>query len=253
MLLNCEVGEDLRVPWIARRSNQSILKEIVLNVYWMDSCWSWNSNTLVTWCEELTHLKRPWCWGKLKAGGEGDNREWDGWMASLTQWTWVCVGSGSWWWTGKPGMLQSMGLQSQTLLSDWSELNWSLRMEQRKYNEAKVIFSTNDAGAAWHSHTYTKESTCKRNLTTSQQLTQNRSFSWWPWCFLACSFITPVSASVITWFSLSVCLCPSFLLFIKISVIWTRAHPNPVWSHFKLITSAKTISPSKATFISTWG
>ena len=55
--------------------------------------------------------KRPWCWERLKPGGEGDDRGWDGWMASLTQWTWVWVGSRSWWWTGKPGMLQSMGLQ----------------------------------------------------------------------------------------------------------------------------------------------
>ena len=49
------------------------------------TCWSWNSNTLATWCEELTHLKRPWCWERLRAGGEGDDRGWDGWMASLTQ------------------------------------------------------------------------------------------------------------------------------------------------------------------------
>ena len=60
--------------------------------------------------EELTHLKRPWCRERLKAGGEGDDREWDGWMASLTQWTWVWVNSGSWWWTGRPGVLQSLGL-----------------------------------------------------------------------------------------------------------------------------------------------
>ena len=53
-----------------------------------------NSNTLATWCEELTHLKRPWCWERLRAGGEGDDRRWDGWMASLTQWTWVWVSSG---------------------------------------------------------------------------------------------------------------------------------------------------------------
>ena len=53
-----------------------------------------SSNTMATWCTELTHLKRPWCWGRLKAGGEGDNRGWDGWMASLTQWTWVWVNSG---------------------------------------------------------------------------------------------------------------------------------------------------------------
>ena len=65
--------------------------------HWKDWCWSWNSNTLVTWCEELTHWKRLWCWKRLKAGGEGDNRGWDSWMASLTQWTWVWVSSGSWW------------------------------------------------------------------------------------------------------------------------------------------------------------
>ena len=64
----------LRVPWTARRSNQSILKESVLNIHWKDRCWSWNSNTLATWCEELTHLKGPWCWERLKAGGEGDDR-----------------------------------------------------------------------------------------------------------------------------------------------------------------------------------
>ena len=62
-------------------------------------------NTLATWCKELTHLKRPWCWERLKAGGEGDDRRWDGWMASLTWWTWVWVSSGGWWWTGRPGVL----------------------------------------------------------------------------------------------------------------------------------------------------
>ena len=70
---------------------------------------SWSFNTLATWCEELTHWKRPWCWLRLKAGGEGEDRGWDSWMASPTQWTWVWASSGSWWWTGKPGMLQSMG------------------------------------------------------------------------------------------------------------------------------------------------
>ena len=54
-------------------------------------------NTLATWCKELTHWKRPWCWERLKAGGEGDNRGWDDCMASPTQWTWVWVNSGSWW------------------------------------------------------------------------------------------------------------------------------------------------------------
>ena len=75
-----------------------------------------------TSCEELTHWKRPWCWEGLGAGGEGDDRGWDGWMASLTRWTWVWVNSGSWWWTGRPGVLWFMGSQSRTWLSDWTEL-----------------------------------------------------------------------------------------------------------------------------------
>ena len=83
----------------------------ILNIHWKDWCWSWSSNTLATWFEELTHCKRPWCWERLKAGGEGDGRGWDGWMSSLTQWTWVWVNSGSWSWTGRPGVLQSMGSQ----------------------------------------------------------------------------------------------------------------------------------------------
>ena len=70
----------------------------------------------------MTHWKRPWCWEGLGAGGEGDNRGWDGWMASLTRWRWVWVNSGSWWWTGRPGMLWFMGPQSLIQLSDWTEL-----------------------------------------------------------------------------------------------------------------------------------
>ena len=88
--------------------------------HWKDWCWSWNSNTLATWCEELTHWKRAWCWERLKGGGEGDHRGWDGWMASPTRWKWVWVNSVSWWWTGRPGMLQFKG-------HDWAtELNWEL-------------------------------------------------------------------------------------------------------------------------------
>ena len=101
----------LRIPWTARRSNQSIWRKSVLNSHWKDWCWSWNSSTLATWCEELTHLKRPWCWEILRAGGEGDDRGCNGWMASLTRWTWVWVNSGNWWWTGRPGMLWFMGSQ----------------------------------------------------------------------------------------------------------------------------------------------
>ena len=67
-------------------------------------------NTLPTWWEELTHWKRPWCWERLKSR-EVDDRGWGGWVASPTWWTWVWTSSGSWWWTGRPGVLQSMGLQ----------------------------------------------------------------------------------------------------------------------------------------------
>ena len=94
------------------------------NIHWKDWCLSWSSNTLATWCKEATHWKRPRYWERLKVGGEGDDRGWDGWMASLTQWTWVWASSRSWWWTGKPGVLQSMG--SQRAGHDWvTELNWT--------------------------------------------------------------------------------------------------------------------------------
>ena len=94
----------------------------VLNIHWKGWYWSWSSNTLATWCKELTHWERPWCWKRVKVGGEGDNRWWDGWMASLTWWTWVWASSGSWWWTGMPGVLQSMG--SQRVEHDWvTEVN----------------------------------------------------------------------------------------------------------------------------------
>ena len=114
----------LRVPWTARRSNQSILKEI------SPGC-SLEELMLKLKLQYLGHLMRrtdsfekTLMLGKLKVGGEGDNRGWDGWMASPTQWTWVWVNSGSWWWTGRPGVLQSMGLQK--VRHNWAtELNWT--------------------------------------------------------------------------------------------------------------------------------
>ena len=79
---------------------------------------------MATSCEELTHWKRPWCWEGLGAGGEGDDRGGDGWMAWLTQWTWIWVNSRSWWWTGRPGVLRFMGWQR--VRHDWAtELNWT--------------------------------------------------------------------------------------------------------------------------------
>ena len=113
----------LRVPWTARRSNQSILKEIspgcsleglMLKLQYFGHL-----------IRRVTHWKRLWCWEGLETGGERDDRGWDGWMASPTQWTWLWVSSGSWWWTGKPGMLQSIG--SQRIGHDWiTELNWTV-------------------------------------------------------------------------------------------------------------------------------
>ena len=124
MLLNCGVGDD---SWeslgLQGDPTSPSWRKSVLNIHWKDWCWSWNCNTVATWCEELTQWKRPWCWERLKAGGEGDNRGWDGWMASLTQWTWVWVNSRSWWRTGRPGMLQFVGLQIVGHNSA-NELNW---------------------------------------------------------------------------------------------------------------------------------
>ena len=96
---------------------------------WREWCWGWNSSTLATSWEELTHWKRLWYWEGLGTGGEGDDRGWDGWMASLTRWTWIWVNSGSWWWTGRPGVLWFMGLQESVTTEqlNWTKLNRCLR------------------------------------------------------------------------------------------------------------------------------
>ena len=127
MHLNCGVGED---SWASLRLQGDPTSpsegRSVLGVHWKNWCWGWNSNTLATSCTELSHLKRLWCWEGLGAGGEGDDRGWDGWMTSLTRWTWVLVNSRSWWWTGRPGVLRFIG--SQRVRHDWvTELNWLLK------------------------------------------------------------------------------------------------------------------------------
>ena len=112
----------LRVPWTARRSNQSILKEISPECSLEGLRLKLKLQYFGHLMQELTYLKRLWCWERLKAGGEGNDRGCDCWMASPTQWRWVWVNSGSWWWTGWPGMLQPMGLQR--VGHDWvTELN----------------------------------------------------------------------------------------------------------------------------------
>ena len=128
MLLNYGVGED---SWeslgLQGDPTSPSWRKSVLNIHWKDWCWSWNSNTLATWCEKLTHLKRPWCWERLRAEGEGDGRGWDGWMASLTQ----CMGL-----SGLPELVMDREAwcaavhgvtKSRTRLSDWTELNLSFK------------------------------------------------------------------------------------------------------------------------------
>ena len=116
MLLNCGVGGDSWESLGQQDQTSQSYRKSVLNIHWKDWGWSWNSNTLATWCEEWTHWERPWCWERLKAGGEGDDRGWDGWMASPTQWTWVWASSGRRWRTVH-GVADSW-----TRLSDWTEL-----------------------------------------------------------------------------------------------------------------------------------
>ena len=113
----------LGVPWIARRSNQSIQRKSVLHIHWNNWCWSWNSNTLATWCEELIPWKRSWFWVRLKAGGQWIDRVWESWMVSPTQWTWVWESSKSWWWSGKPTCCSPWG-HKESDTTEW--LNWSV-------------------------------------------------------------------------------------------------------------------------------
>ena len=106
MLLNCGVGEDSWESRVLQDQTSQSWRKSVLNIHWEDWWWSWSSNTLATWWEKLTHQKRPWCWERLKAGGEEGDRGWDGWIASPTQWTWFWANSRRQR-TGKSGVLQS--------------------------------------------------------------------------------------------------------------------------------------------------
>ena len=138
--------KSLTLLWIKRNFFCPIAFELITVLFcfvlfcflWREWCWSWNSNTLATSCEELSHWKSLWCWEGLGAGGEGDDRGWGGWMASRTRWRWVWVNSRSWWLTGRPGVLQFMG--SQRVGYDWAtELNWIREIIQLdKWKERKT-------------------------------------------------------------------------------------------------------------------
>ena len=118
----------LRVPWTARRSNQSILKDVIPEYSLEGLMMKLKLQYFGHLMQRTDTLEKTLMWERLKAGGEGDDRGWDGWMASLTQWTWVWASSGNWWWTGKPGVLQSTGWQR--VRHNWAtELNWGSEWE----------------------------------------------------------------------------------------------------------------------------
>ena len=155
MLLNCGIGEDSWEFLVLQgdQSSQSWRKS-VLNSHWKDWCWS--SSNLATWCKELTHSKRPWCWEGLRAQGEGDDRGWDSWMASLTRWTWVWANSESWWRTGSLACYSPWG---RRVRHDWAtELN-------------QVIFILTDIFTTFKKllHIY---------LMNTQKTNENKTKSW---------------------------------------------------------------------------
>ena len=165
----------LRVPWTARRPNQSILKE-------NSPDFSLEGLMFKLKLQNFGHLmwitdsfEKTLMLGKMKAGGEGDDREWDGWMASLTQWTWVCINSGSLQWTGRLGMLQSMG--SQRVRHDWAtELNWTGYFKIHVFTRCHILsinclqfslkfWKTNiiSPNCKWEGQVSESQSTCRRS------------------------------------------------------------------------------------------
>ena len=176
MLSNCGAGKD---SWeslgLQGDPTHPSERRSVLGVYRKDWCWSWNYNTLATWCEELIHWKRRWCWERLKAG-EGDDRG-DGWMASPTHWTCVWVNSGSWRWTGRPGVLQSMG--SQGVIHDWAvELNWTDVGQRWAQNWVlKVLYCAVKAGRISQSQVSEGNQDCACSCCDSRVLNVTNRYS----------------------------------------------------------------------------
>ena len=132
---------------MSQRRLGRIIFGFYLGFLWKEWCSSWNSSTLATSCKELTHWKRLWCWEGLGARGEGDDRGWDGWMASLTRWTWVSVNSGRWWWTGRPGVLLFMGSQrvghdwaTDLIWSDLKQVGWGILLGQIMFPSKSFVF-----------------------------------------------------------------------------------------------------------------
>ena len=124
----------LRVPWTARRSNQSILKEISPGISLEGMMLKLKLQYFGHLMQRGDSLEKTLMLGGIGGKGEGDDRGWDGWMASLTRWTWVWVNSGSWWWTGRPGVLRFMGSQRVGQLRDWSDLIWCGKRNKKRMN-----------------------------------------------------------------------------------------------------------------------
>ena len=133
----------LRVPWTARRSNRSILKEISTGYSLEELMLKWKLQYFVNLMRRVDSLEKTLVLGGIRGGGEGDDRGWGGWMASPTRWTWVWVNSGSWWWTGRPGVLQFMG--SQRVGHNWAtELNWTEPILGFYLQNKHILIITND-------------------------------------------------------------------------------------------------------------
>ena len=155
MLLNCGVGEDsweslgLQGDPISPSSRRS-----VLGIHWKDWYWGWNSSTLATSCEELTHWKRLWCCEVLGAGGKGDDRGWVGWMASLTWCTWVWVNSRSWWWTESWRAVIHGVAKSRIRFSDWTECKWCIlvvknNFPKQRFRAGQYVIENNVSFVHW--------------------------------------------------------------------------------------------------------
>ena len=193
---------------------------------------SWNSKTLAIWCKELTHLKRPWFWERLKAGREGDDRGWDYWMASLTWWTWVWVNSGHLWWIGRPGVLQSMG--SQRVGHDWglNELNWLLLvwLFSKSSYFIVIIITWLKSGAEFNRCIY----------STKIYIPEGKWKVWIAWgCVLEQEVILVIRVkNGLQHFSSTNCSLLVFsLLYFLVNFLWPPAlglHPSASWIFFTL-------------------
>ena len=142
MLLNCGIGKKLlRVPWNARRSNHSILKEISpeFSLEGLVLKLKLQYSGHLMW--KADSLEKTLMLGKIEGRRKGDDRGWDGWVASPTWWTWVWVNSNSWWWTGRPGVLRFMGLQRTTERLNWTELSLWQRREEHTLEKRQCLQS----------------------------------------------------------------------------------------------------------------